>query len=81
LEGARKLAELTGLRTERPPRVSLLVGALPESGRFRMNFPYDRPRLPSQIEIDSLYFHIWMLWIAGILLAFSLGFETLVLQK
>ena len=30
-------------------------------------------RLPSQEEIDSLYLHIWMLWIAGMLLAFALG--------
>ena len=39
-----------------------------------MNFLHDRPRLPSQAEIDSLYFHIWMLWIAGMLLAFSTSY-------
>jgi len=29
--------------------------------------------LPTQAEIDSLYFHLAMLIVAGLLLAFSLG--------
>ncbi len=39
-----------------------------------MNWLHDRAsRLPTQTEIDNLYFNLAMLIVAGLLLAFSLG--------
>lgn len=48
---------------------------LPRAKVPRMNWLHDRSsQLPTKAEIDSLYFHLAILIVVGLLLAFGLGF-------